>query len=645
MEEGTASTPVDQSAADANGKGVEQAQSNDTQVTSDQTEKTQASDAQDKVQSDIETPGTNANGTGVEPSQHGESSSTAAATDNRPVDDANATSVQQPENEDWKLPKRSFSITSSGTQENRIFTKRRFTVAGRGQVNIPKPARRTAPPALASASAPKAPSPTPDGTRIVEQGENFTRRRPVSAANISRINRIIRPEPEEEYWADVQTPEDLRGEGPFYIQRSESDLTMERPRKTQKMRWTTENDMMLLLFGLGRDIAGSEYKLIADWFAEKPTPKAIQERLTKLRGKTRQVLRESGIYDSEEVPSRGSLNSARGRSAKKDESRPSQQRPSKKPRTSGASVNTPSPLRATAHSSDYDVRSAHVPGIPTQSTAEQLSPLDLRVLEMQQAQDAELAQNMQRVEQEQQGLRQWQPQTYGHSNVGPPILGAQSFTQDPFTSQQHASYMLQQQHRQMQRQQSQQPLGQYDADAPIRGVTSLAPGHVAQQQHTTRLTPGFPSSPPSVGATPTRQGTMVNPYTGAPVPSNFPSSPLNFTAQSPAMSYVPAQPRRSSQQGAPHMFANTSPSPGVAYPGMASSHQFQQQTPHFTAQQQQYPPYFGMAPVQPAGGETGTQSGIQSGNSNEGMSQEASVVGDGADAKDTEGQGAEGEVE
>lgn len=71
-----------------------------------------------------------------------------------------------------------------------------------------------------------------------------------------------------------------------------------------KIRWTVENDYTLLLFGLHREIAGHEFPKIAEYFKETPTPKAVQERLTKLRARTRQVLRESGIYDAETQPAR-----------------------------------------------------------------------------------------------------------------------------------------------------------------------------------------------------------------------------------------------------------------------------------------------------------------------------------------------------
>jgi hypothetical protein len=63
------------------------------------------------------------------------------------------------------------------------------------------------------------------------------------------------------------------------------------------MKWNADNDRQLLIFGLGRDVSGKEYKAIASSFPERPTPKAVQERLTKLRGETRDLLKKWGIYD------------------------------------------------------------------------------------------------------------------------------------------------------------------------------------------------------------------------------------------------------------------------------------------------------------------------------------------------------------
>jgi hypothetical protein len=72
------------------------------------------------------------------------------------------------------------------------------------------------------------------------------------------------------------------------------------------MKWTPENDCKLLIFGLGRDISGKEYKAIAKQFPEEPTEKAIQERLTKLRGQCRTALKDAGIYDPDRERSRSS---------------------------------------------------------------------------------------------------------------------------------------------------------------------------------------------------------------------------------------------------------------------------------------------------------------------------------------------------
>jgi hypothetical protein len=76
--------------------------------------------------------------------------------------------------------------------------------------------------------------------------------------------------------------------------------------KGKKMRWTAENDRKLLLFGLGRDVSTKEYEAIANSFPEKPTEKAVQERLTKLRVQCRQALKDSGIYDPHADRSRSS---------------------------------------------------------------------------------------------------------------------------------------------------------------------------------------------------------------------------------------------------------------------------------------------------------------------------------------------------
>lgn len=100
-------------------------------------------------------------------------------------------------------------------------------------------------------------------------------------------------------FGDVQAPStaqniDQRPDGGFI------DLNRARP-KGQKMKWTAERDRRLLIFGLGRDIAGRELQAIADSFPERPTQKAVQERLTKLRAQTRQALKDTGIFDIDAV--------------------------------------------------------------------------------------------------------------------------------------------------------------------------------------------------------------------------------------------------------------------------------------------------------------------------------------------------------
>lgn len=69
------------------------------------------------------------------------------------------------------------------------------------------------------------------------------------------------------------------------------------------MRWTDAADRQLLIFGFGRDINPSEYKAISDTYPEKPTTKAIMERITKLRNQTRAALKDSGIFDPDAVRS------------------------------------------------------------------------------------------------------------------------------------------------------------------------------------------------------------------------------------------------------------------------------------------------------------------------------------------------------
>lgn len=67
------------------------------------------------------------------------------------------------------------------------------------------------------------------------------------------------------------------------------------------MKWTAENDRQLLLFGFGRNQSRSEFAAIAESFPEKPTAKAVEERLTKLRAQQRIVLKQWGIFDADAV--------------------------------------------------------------------------------------------------------------------------------------------------------------------------------------------------------------------------------------------------------------------------------------------------------------------------------------------------------
>ena len=73
-----------------------------------------------------------------------------------------------------------------------------------------------------------------------------------------------------------------------------------RPRD-RRMTWDANADRALMILGFGRDINSKEYQIIADRFDQKPTAKAIQERITKLRVETRRALKETGIFDPERV--------------------------------------------------------------------------------------------------------------------------------------------------------------------------------------------------------------------------------------------------------------------------------------------------------------------------------------------------------
>ncbi|KAK3052530.1 hypothetical protein LTR09_006384 [Extremus antarcticus] len=67
--------------------------------------------------------------------------------------------------------------------------------------------------------------------------------------------------------------------------------------RVQKIKWDAENDVKLLLYGLGREISPKEYEAIAASFPEKPTPKSVQERVAKLRREQKQMIREAEKAD------------------------------------------------------------------------------------------------------------------------------------------------------------------------------------------------------------------------------------------------------------------------------------------------------------------------------------------------------------
>jgi hypothetical protein len=89
--------------------------------------------------------------------------------------------------------------------------------------------------------------------------------------------------------------------------------------RDRRMRWDAAADRQLLIFGFGREIRTEEYKILAERFEQKPTVKAIQERITKLRVEVRRVLKETGIFDPERVaqppPPRGPATPGQGMSS------------------------------------------------------------------------------------------------------------------------------------------------------------------------------------------------------------------------------------------------------------------------------------------------------------------------------------------
>jgi hypothetical protein len=142
--------------------------------------------------------------------------------------------------------------------------------------------------------------------------------------------------------ADVQTPAntDTRPGGGFI----NPDSARGRERR---MRWNADNDRQLLIFGLGRDVSGKEYEAIASSFPERPTPKAIQERLTKLRVETRDFLKKYGIYDPDaDSSSRREPGAFRSRSTGHAASSPPLDLPPKK-KQARQSAATPTPAAVT----------------------------------------------------------------------------------------------------------------------------------------------------------------------------------------------------------------------------------------------------------------------------------------------------------
>lgn len=121
-------------------------------------------------------------------------------------------------------------------------------------------------------------------------------------------------------------PSDKKKSGLF----SESDigdyvdpkrLQNQNQKREQKVRWTAENDKKLLLFAFGKRIPATEFKVIAATFegmfaspvqilqcanaifAEGPSPKSIQERLSKLRKQATEVVeaasRLTAVFEQE----------------------------------------------------------------------------------------------------------------------------------------------------------------------------------------------------------------------------------------------------------------------------------------------------------------------------------------------------------
>jgi hypothetical protein len=124
--------------------------------------------------------------------------------------------------------------------------------------------------------------------------------------------------------------------------------------RDRRMRWDAAADRQLLIFGFGREIRTEEYKILAERFDQKPTVKAIQERITKLRVEVRRVLKETGIFDPERVaqpppprgpttPGQGMSSPAQGSAKKAKKDRPASGGPKTKGGTFPSGTGSPAP--------------------------------------------------------------------------------------------------------------------------------------------------------------------------------------------------------------------------------------------------------------------------------------------------------------
>ncbi|KAK5706657.1 hypothetical protein LTR97_001647 [Elasticomyces elasticus] len=80
-----------------------------------------------------------------------------------------------------------------------------------------------------------------------------------------------------------------------YTNGNQSGMLKDYKPRTQVMKWTAANDRKLMMFAFMREISPKEYAAIAASFPEGPTPKAVQERLTKLRKESILAVREIGL--------------------------------------------------------------------------------------------------------------------------------------------------------------------------------------------------------------------------------------------------------------------------------------------------------------------------------------------------------------